>query len=173
MRLELRDIKADEFDELGSIMVDVYRNLKGFPTPDEQPEYYQMLQNIGSFTTKPNTRVLVAISPEGKILGGVVYFSDMRQYGSGGSATKEKNASGMRLLAVRKDARGAGIGKALTVACIDLARKSGNDQMILHTTESMQVAWGMYQKLGFKRSRDLDFMQGELQVFGFRYILTD
>jgi hypothetical protein len=26
----------------------------------------------------------------------------------------------------------------------------------------------MYEALGFKRSPDLDFMQGELQVFGFR-----
>ena len=172
MDLEIRDIKADEFDELGSIMVEVYKNLKGFPTPDEQPEYYDMLKNIGSFTTKPYTKVLVAISPENQILGGVVYFSDMSQYGSGGSASKEKNASGMRLLAVRKDARGAGIGKALTVACIDLARESDSDQIILHTTEAMQVAWGMYQRLGFKRSRDLDFVQGELPVFGFRYNLT-
>ncbi len=32
----------------------------------------------------------------------------------------------------------------------------------------MQVAWAIYENLGFKRSEDLDFMQGELLVFGFR-----
>jgi hypothetical protein len=26
----------------------------------------------------------------------------------------------------------------------------------------------MYEKIGFKRAEDLDFMQGELPVFGFR-----
>jgi len=29
----------------------------------------------------------------------------------------------------------------------------------------------MYENLGFKRSEDLDFMQGELPVFGFRLLL--
>jgi hypothetical protein len=36
---------------------------------------------------------------------------------------------------------------------------------------AMQIAWKMYENLGFKRSEDLDFMQGELPVFGFRLAL--
>jgi hypothetical protein len=32
----------------------------------------------------------------------------------------------------------------------------------------MQVAWKLYDAMGFKRSEDLDFMQGKLPVFGFR-----
>ena len=168
MMLEIRDINANEFDELGAIMVNVYGSLDGFPTPHEQPDYYDMLRRIGSFTEKPKTRVLVALSEEAKVLGGVVYFSDMSEYGSGGSATRETNASGIRLLAVKTEVRGAGVGKALTQACIDLARQSDNDQIILHTTDAMRVAWGMYQRLGFARSQDLDFEQGALPVFGFR-----
>ena len=166
MEIHIRDIKAGELETLGSLMVDVYANLDRFPTPAEQPAYYEMLKNIGAFTEKPNTRVLVALSADSEIAGGIVYFSDLRQYGSGGSATKEINASGIRLLAVRSDFRGA--GKALTQACIDLARESGNQQILLHTTKAMQVAWGMYRRLGFVRSEDLDFVQGELPVYGFR-----
>ena len=44
-------------------------------------------------------------------------------------------------------------------------------QVVIHTTKSMQVAWIIYEKLGFKRSEDLDFMQGTLAVFGFRLLL--
>ena len=33
----------------------------------------------------------------------------------------------------------------------------------------MQVAWKMYEDMGFRRSADLDFMQGKLPVFGFRF----
>ncbi len=168
MTIHIRDIKPEEFELLGKIMVDVYAGLEGFPTPDEQPDYYSMLKNIGAFTEKPDTQVLVALSPTSELLGGVVYFSDMRQYGSGGTATEEKHASGMRLLAVRRDRRRSGIGKALTEACIQLAKQSGNRQIILHTTQAMQVAWGMYERLGFKRSDDLDFLQEALPVFGFR-----
>jgi RimJ/RimL family protein N-acetyltransferase len=32
----------------------------------------------------------------------------------------------------------------------------------------MPVAWRLYEKLGFERSKDLDFSQDGLPVFGFR-----
>jgi len=165
---KIRDIQPKEFEALGAIMVDVYSSLEEFPSPAEQPEYYEMLRHIGSFLDKPDTRVLVARSDDDGILGGIIYFGDMAQYGSGGGATQERNASGIRLLAVRKDMRRSGVGKALTQACLDIAQQSGNRQVILHTTQAMQVAWGMYLRLGFKRSEELDFMQEALPVFGFR-----
>ena len=152
-------------------MVKVYSQLEGFPNKSEQPDYYKMLANIGELTKKPNTELLVAISSDGKIGGAVVYFSDMKQYGSGGTATKEKNASGFRLLAVDPSTREQGIGKLLTNKCIGKAKDHKNYQVVIHTTKSMKVAWKMYETLGFKRSEDLDFMQGELPVFGFRLML--
>jgi GNAT superfamily N-acetyltransferase len=152
-------------------MVEVYSNLDGFPTQDEQPGYYEMLSNIGSFAEQEDTQVLVAISAQGEILGGVVYFGDMARYGSGGTATAEMNASGIRMLGVDPRSRGMGVGKALTNTCIQLARDRGHSQVILHTTRAMSVAWGLYQKLGFERSPDLDFSQEELPVFGFRLLL--
>lgn len=149
-------------------MVKVYSQLEGFPKEAEQPAYYKMLANIGEFTEKPQTELLVAVSSIGQITGGVVYFNDMQYYGSGGTATKEKNASGFRLLAVDLFARGGGIGKLLTNKCIGKAKDQKNSQVIIHTTMAMQIAWKMYENLGFKRSEYLDFMQGALPVFGFR-----
>lgn len=167
----VRNARADEFGEIGKTMVQVYSHLDGFPKESEQPEYYKMLANIGELTQKPNTELLVAISPEGKIAGSVVYFSDMQYYGSGGTATKEQNASGFRLLGVDPSERGHGIGKLLTNECIRKAREKNHINVVIHTTKAMQVAWTMYEKLGFERAEDLDFMQGELPVFGFRLAL--
>lgn len=149
-------------------MVEAYSQLEGFPTPTEQPGYFQMLANVGEFASKPMAALLVAISHEGIIDGAVVYFANMQYYGSGGIATQEKNTSGFRLLAVSPSARGKGLGKLLTEACIAKAKEDGSSQMIIHTTMAMQAAWKMYEHRGFKRSKDLDFMQGELAVFGFR-----
>lgn len=167
----VRNAEPDEFEEVGKLMVRVYSQLEGFPKETEQPDYYKMLLKIGDFTKKPKTELLIAVSSKGQIAGGVVYFNDMQYYGSGGTATKEKNASGFRLLAVDPSARGGGIGKLLTKKCISKARDQKNAQVIIHTTKAMQTAWKMYEKLGFKRSEDLDFMQGELPVFGFRLSL--
>jgi GNAT superfamily N-acetyltransferase len=149
-------------------MVKVYSQLEGFPKESEQPNYYAMLANVGSLTTKPGAELLVAISAESKIAGAVVYFADMKYYGSGGTATQEEHASGFRLLAVDPAERGKGIGKLLTTECIRKAKKSKAIQLIIHTTMAMQTAWKMYEQLGFNRSEDLDFMQGELPIFGFR-----
>ena len=166
--LDIREIRREEYAQLGQLMIDVYSRLDGFPDPVEQPAYYEMLANIGSISEQEDAEVLVAISPERGMLGGVVYFSDMAAYGSGGTATGQKNASGFRLLGVDAKARGAGVGSALSQACIQKARDYGHEQVILHTTQSMKVAWKLYLKLGFKRSKDLDFMQENLPVFGFR-----
>src|SRR5690349_2193920 len=105
----VRKARPHEFEEIGKLMVTVYSQLNGFPKPGEQPNYYKMLANVGEFTLKPETDLMVASSPENHIAGALVYFSDMRFYGSGGTATLEKNAGGFRLLAVDPLARGTGI----------------------------------------------------------------
>jgi GNAT superfamily N-acetyltransferase len=169
----VRHATPDEFTALGNLMVSVYSQLEGFPKPDEQPKYYDMLAHIGNFTSFPETELLVAVAEDGQIAGGVVYFGNMQHYGSGGTATQEKNTSGFRLLAVDPDVRGFGIGKRLTNECIKKAREKQHSQVIIHSTKAMQTAWKMYENLGFKRSEDLDFMQDELPVFGFRLLLPD
>jgi ribosomal protein S18 acetylase RimI-like enzyme len=166
--LTIRDLRPEESDALGRLMVDVYSGLDDFPTPAEQPRYYEMLAHIGRFTEKPDARVLVAIASDDEIAGGVVYFGDMAHYGSGGIATSITNASGIRLLAVDPRFRNSGVGKALTNACIGLARERGHSQVILHTTRAMQTAWGLYERLGFTRADELDFEQEGFPVFGFR-----
>jgi len=161
----VRNALPREFEKIGKLMVDVYSQLDGFPKESEQPNYYKMLANIGELTNKPGVELLVAVSPDSKLAGAVVYFRDMKYYGSGGTATQEHNASGFRLLAVDTAVRGQGIGKLLTKECISKAKTQKFPQMII------QTAWKMYEHLGFRRSEDLDFIQGELVVYGFRLSL--
>ena len=169
MRADLciRQAQPHEFAPLGRLLVDVYAQLDGFPKPEEQPRYYELLANIGDFTLKPQAQLLVATDAQGVLLGGVVYFADMAHYGSGGAATRLAATSGIRLLGVAAHARGKGVGRALTEACIQRAREHGHARVVLHTTEAMRVAWDMYERLGFQRAPELDFMQGQLPVFGF------
>jgi hypothetical protein len=91
----IRNAHIYEFADIGKLLVQVYSQLDGFPKVSDQPDYYKMLANVGELTKKTNTELLVAISSDEKIAGAVVYFSDMQFYGSGGTATKEKNASGL------------------------------------------------------------------------------
>ncbi|QOG04424.1 GNAT family N-acetyltransferase [Flavobacterium sp. MDT1-60] len=169
----IRNASPSEFEEIGKLLISVYSQLDGFPKEEEQPNYYKMLANIGDFTNHPETELLVAVDSNNAILGAVVYFNDMQYYGSGGIATQEKNTAGFRLLGVDNKARGKGIGKLLTQECIKKATENNLNQVIIHSTLAMQTAWKMYENIGFQRSEDLDFMQGELAVFGFRLKISN
>ena len=167
----VRNARPDEFMQVGKLMVRAYSQLEGFPKETEQPRYYQMLSNVGELTKQPGMELLVAISPQGTIDGAVVYVNDMRYYGSGGTATSASDAAGFRLLAVDPATRGKGAGKLLSLECINKAKASSRKQLIIHSTSPMKIAWKMYEKLGFQRAGEYDFMQGELAVFGFRLLL--
>lgn len=171
MNVTIKNADPSQYDAIGKLMVMVYSQLDGFPKEDEQPAYYRMLANVGELTTRPGAELLVADDNGDNLLGAVVYFGDMQYYGSGGSATAERDAAGFRLLAVHPDARGKGVGKLLTNTCIEKAISGGVGQVVIHTTKAMQTAWTMYEGMGFRRSPDLDFTQGGFPVYGFRLIL--
>lgn len=166
MSVTISQAQPEDHLAIGQLMVEVYSSLPGFATPEEQPEYYEMLANIGDFTQKESVELLVA-KDDDDILGAVVYIGDMQDYRAA-ITIEDADAAAFRLLAVSTNARGLGVGKLLTNACLDKAKSQGRNQMIIHTTDSMKVAWGMYEKIGFVRSTDLDFVQSGLQVYGFR-----
>ncbi len=167
----IREANTDEFSELGELMVHVYSQLEGFPNPDEIPDYYHNLRNVGDFTKNPKTKLIVAVSEEGKIDGGLVYFGDMKYYGAGDASTTNQKAAAFRLLAVNPKIRGKGLGKRLIEACFQQAREEGYDQLLIHSTKYMMVAWKMYERIGFIRFPEIDFVKSDVKVFGFQYDL--
>ena len=170
-QIEIRDVRPDEYVALGRLTVDVYRALPGMPGTENSPEYYAMLEDTQTRVEKPTVRVLVAVDRKGELLGGVTFIGDMKHYDSGGTASTVEGASGIRLLAVGPNARGMGVGRALTEFCIAETKRLGRDCVVLHTTKAMEVAWDMYERMGFQRASDLDFLQGELAVYGFELSL--
>jgi GNAT superfamily N-acetyltransferase len=171
--LTIRPARPDDYASLGKLLVAAYAGLPGMPSPQEQPDYYAMLADLAGRAAKSALTVFVATDERGRLLGSIDFIDDMAQYGSGGPASTVKNAAGIRLLAVDSAVRGKGAGKALTMFCIDRARSIGKARLVLHTTKAMQTAWTMYESLGFVRFPELDFRQGNLDVFGFQLPLAD
>ncbi|WP_022669297.1 GNAT family N-acetyltransferase [Desulfospira joergensenii] len=165
---EIRLAGPGEYEDLGRMTARAYEELPGMPGLAEQPDYYSMIQDVEGRAALPGILIFVAVSPGNDLLGGVTFVGNMAYYHSGGSAGENTDYSGIRLLAVRPGARNIGVGRALTGACIQRAAQIGRRGVILHTTDSMKVAWKMYERMGFSRSPDLDFIQGQLSVFGFR-----
>ncbi len=165
--LVVRGARPEELPRLGALIADAYAALPGMPGPTNQPAYYAMVRDAAARARNPAIHVLAAVGPGDALFGSADFIDDMAHYGSGGMATTRVNAAGIRLLAVAKEWRGHGVGKALSRYCIEQARALGRSTLVLHTTRAMETAWRMYEQLGFQRVADLDFRQGALDVFGF------
>lgn len=99
---------------------------------------------------------------DGEIVGSVMlYPSQADAYGDLADAASWPE---LRLLAVAPSARGHGVGKALVLECVRRARAAGAAELGLHTSETMQVALRMYERMGFVRAPEHDFQPpgGEL-----------
>lgn len=64
----------------------------------------------------------------------------------------------LRMLAVSPMERGRGIGRSLTAAALDLAVERGASRVVLSTMETMTSAHRLYERVGFTRRPDLDWV---------------
>jgi GNAT superfamily N-acetyltransferase len=130
-----------------------------FPAANWAPYLADILDLEG----RADASILVVAELDGRVVGCVSYFP------SGAKAAYPSDAvsahwppewSAFRLLAVDPSARGAGVGRRLTIACIERAREQSAPAVGLHTTAPMGVARAMYERMGFERAPRYDFRPG-------------
>ncbi|HEX8395777.1 MAG TPA: GNAT family N-acetyltransferase [Longimicrobium sp.] len=93
---------------------------------------------------------------DGEVLGSVMLYPPaVSAYGDLSGAVQWPE---LRLLAVADAARGLGVGRALVQECIRRARAGGATHLGLHTNEAMTVAVGLYERMGFVRDPEHDFV---------------
>lgn len=66
----------------------------------------------------------------------------------------------IRMLSVAPAARGRGIGRALTEACLAAARRDGAETIGLHTSPVMAAALALYRSMGFVLERQIPDRNG-------------
>jgi ribosomal protein S18 acetylase RimI-like enzyme len=74
-----------------------------------------------------------------------------------------------RMLAVAPSARGRGVGEALVRHCIDEATSAGRTALFIHSGSWMHGAHRLYDRLGFERQAERDWLIDDppLHLFGF------
>jgi ribosomal protein S18 acetylase RimI-like enzyme len=99
-------------------------------------------------------QVLVALADEpGPILGTVM----LQFWPDAGQVVQGPGDAEIRALAVRPQARGAGIGRALLAAVTDRAVSTGVRHLLLFTQPEMKAAQHLYEEAGFGRLPDRDW----------------
>lgn len=144
----IRDARQDELPEIGELRVAAYQ-ADGFLSPDSG--YAPRLRELGADGSGP---VLVAVSEDGGNLVGTVM---LQVWPDGGEVVQEPGEGEVRALAVRAEARGAGVGRALLAAVIDRAASVGIGHLLLLTQPEMKAAHHLYEAAGFARLRERDW----------------
>ena len=91
---------------------------------------------------------------EGKIVGTLTLVPP----GSVFAELAQADEFELRMLAVSPMERGRGIGATLTRAALEMAVERGAKRVVLSTMDTMHSAHRLYERLGFARREDLDWM---------------
>jgi ribosomal protein S18 acetylase RimI-like enzyme len=147
--LRLRDARPDELDEVSQLLREAYLEYERALTPGVW-EYY--LRDIMDVRSRLAASELIVAELDGELAGAVTLYSKPSP-----EAGWPEGWAGVRLLAVRPACRGRGIGRALMDECVRRGRRRGIRTIGLHTTLMMEVARGMYERMGFVRVPEYDF----------------
>jgi ribosomal protein S18 acetylase RimI-like enzyme len=161
--LVIRDARDDELDAVADVMVAAYEE---YIPPDAAGEVRAYRDDIRDVRSRLAHARLIVAAERARILGAVTYYPDGSREGHAGWP---REWAVIRLLGVHPDARGRGVGRALTAECIRRARAGGSHAVGLHTTEFMAIARAMYERIGFVRVPALDFRPSPwLHVMAYR-----
>ena len=142
----IRDVRRDEYTSVGELVVDVYRTI--IPGLDEYAD------ELRSVAARIEAGAVVWVAEEGGAVAGTISYVP----GPGPYAEfDDAKGAGIRMLAVLPDFQGRGIGEALVRACLDRARADRRERVYLDTTEWMDAAQRLYQRIGFTRAPELDW----------------
>ena len=155
--IEIRPAREDELDRAGELAVRAFSRLRGLLTPDN----WLVMQERIRFTTAEDTLgSLLVAELAGEIIGSVRYTGP----GHGGHVIYPDRFAYVRSLAVSLEHPRRGIGRTLTEACIDAARRGGAEAIGLHVAEANTTARRLYEQLGFR------FYRQAPDYFGLPYL---
>jgi GNAT superfamily N-acetyltransferase len=149
----IRDARDDERDALRDVVLSAYAEYAArMPEPLWTGYRRQLLTTLAS--DGPVERIVAA--REAAIIGSVLLFPPATDaYGRAGLPAEDPE---VRLLAVLPNARGQNIGAALMHECARRARRAGAAGLGLHTTDIMRPAVRLYERLGYVRAPERDFV---------------
>lgn len=146
-RFLIRDYVDADGDEVNATALAAFSDYKD--TIEDWPAMEARVTRMSQLPRDANAELIVA-TVDGRVAGAVGYVGP----GVPKQEWFEADWPVIRMLVVHPRYRGRGIGRALTEECVRRARRDGAPMIALHTTPIMEVALGMYERMGFTKFRD-------------------
>jgi ribosomal protein S18 acetylase RimI-like enzyme len=163
--MEVRVVRGHEVDEAGQVVLAAYAGIEG--APPLGGGYDEELLAVGRRSSEAT--VLVAVDA-GHVVGCVTLVEDST---SPWAEDLRDDEAGIRMLAVAPEGQGQGVGRELVEACIVRARAAGRSAVFLHSTPWMRSAHHLYERLGFERVPERDWVPvPDVPLLAFRLALA-
>lgn len=121
--------------------------------------------------TAPAEQIVAEV--DGQILGAVLLYPAGFQEPVVDGLSEPNPWPVVRLLAIPPAFRGRGIGRALMDECVRRAAASGSSAIMLHSSDTMESALGLYLRMGFVRDSSLDLQVApDVIIDGYRLDLA-
>lgn len=146
----IRPATPDEYGPIGELAVRVYLSERYVRADSHYPA---VLRDVASRAEK--AELMVAVDDAGRLLGTVTYAPGGTVYAETADGPDE---AAFRMLVVDPAARGQGVGAALVAWCVERARADGARVLRLSTQPGMAAAGRLYERLGFVRTPDRDWV---------------
>lgn len=98
------------------------------------------VENMSQYYLAKNRSLYLVALLEGKVVGGC----GVAPFGEDGRTCELKK------LFLLKESRGLGLGKTLSLACLEFAKQQGFERCYLDTLSNMSAAVRLYENLGFE-----------------------
>lgn len=165
--ITIRDANPGDRAALEKHLVEAYRQYEQRLSAARWELYKEEMQK--SVSGEKALAIIVA-EAEDEIVGSVQLFaSSQTAYGRPDLAI---HTPIIRFLAVSPRARGRGIAVQLIQESVRRSLAAGAQALHLHTTDMMEAAVKLYERLGFERAEEKDFFNGEAQVKSYRLLFS-
>ena len=147
----IRDARPEEFAEIGALTADAYEVSSEFTGPYDAA-YDAVLRDAASRASAAT--LLVAADPDGSLIG----TATLAAPGSSAADIARGEERELRMLGVRSDARGRGVGRALVEESAFRAGLDGGEALTISVFTDNAPAAAMYAQLGFHPAPERDWV---------------
>ncbi|MDQ0901220.1 MULTISPECIES: GNAT family N-acetyltransferase [unclassified Paenibacillus] len=166
--IQIREARAEDRGVIRQLLAEAYGQYQSVLSPEGWELYKEnILASVDG--DAPTARIVAEV--DGEIVGSsLLYHSSEVAYG-----LPELNIQTpiIRLLAVSPQARGKGIATELIKESARRALELGATTLHLHTSDMMESAVKLYERLGFERAFDKDIQKGDVVVKSYRLHLKE
>ena len=151
--LTYRKANLSDLEQLKSLGIESYTEFSKVLTRTNWDKMNSFLENDENLASLIKKSTVFVCEKDLSIIG-MIYLVPS------GNPTElfQENWSYIRFLGVNTKFRGSGIGKKLTDLCIGYAKETKQKFISLHTSEFMDSARAIYEKIGFEKTKEIEYL---------------